>query len=332
MIAVTGATGHIGNVLVRILLNRGEEVKAVIPPDEDLTPLRGLKVEVATGDMRDPDSLMKALSGVEIVYHLAGIISILPGKKKVLEEVNVKGTRNVVEACLKNGIRRLVYVSSIHAVKEPPHGVTITESQPFDPQGVPDGYARSKARATLEVIRAIPQGLDAVIACPTGVIGPYDYKVSEMGQLIRNFVNRKLRIGVDGAYDFVDVRDVANGLVLACEKGRTGESYIFSGEQITIPDLLSLLEKATGIKAPSYKAPRWLARLAGLAATPYYLLSKAKPLFTAYSIDVLFSNSRISSEKARRELGYTVRSLADSITDTLSWYEEERKAVRPVTL
>lgn len=325
MIAVTGATGHIGNVLVRTLLSQGKAVRVIIPPDENMTPLQGLNVEVKTADLRDKDSLLKAFSGVEIVYHLAGIISILPGKKKVLEEVNVKGTRNVVEACLKNNIQRLIYVSSIHAIKETPPGITITESQPFDPSGVPDGYARSKARATLEVIRAIPEGLDAVIACPTGVIGPYDYRVSEMGQLIRSFVNRKLRMGVGGAYNFVDVRDVANGLILACEKGRTGESYIFSGEHITIPNLLSLLEKSTGIKAPRYKVPRLLARLAGMAATPYYFFSKSRPLLTAYSIDVLFSNSQVSSDKARQELGYSFRSLADSIADTLLWLKGELK-------
>jgi dihydroflavonol-4-reductase len=322
MIVVTGATGHIGNVLVRELLNRGNTVRAVVLPGEDTTPLHGLKVEIASGDVRDLDSLIAAFERADTVYHLAGVISIMPGKQKLLEDVNVKGTHNVVEACLRTGVRRLVYTSSIHAVKESPHGTFITESQPFDPSSVPDGYARSKARATLEVINGMKKGLDAVIVCPTGVIGPYDYKVSEMGQLIRDFMGSNIKACVGGAYDFVDVRDAVRGHILAGEKGRTGESYILSGEQIAIPDLFLILERATGVKAPRNILPRWLARTAGVLATPYYLLRKTRPLFTAYSIDVLFSNSLISSAKARRELGYSARSIKESVADTVAWLKE----------
>ncbi len=323
MIVVTGATGHIGNVLVRELISTGKTVRAVIPPGEDTTSLEGLKLEIVTGDVRDINSLVPAFEEADIVYHLAGVISILPGRQKLLEDVNVKGTYNVVEACLRTNVQRLVYTSSIHAIKEPPHGIVITESQPFDPFGVPDGYARSKARATLGVIEGVKKGLDAVIVCPTGIIGPYDYKISEMGQLVRDFMGRNIKACVGGAYDFVDVRDAVKGHILAAEKGRTGESYILSGEQIAIPDLFRLLEKVTGIKAPRSILPRWLARTAGILATPYYILKKTRPLFTAYSIDVLFSNSLISSAKARSELGYSARSLKESLCDTVAWLRKE---------
>jgi dihydroflavonol-4-reductase len=325
MIAVTGATGHIGNVLVKELIKRGEKVRVVIPPGEDTCPLQGLNVEMVPGDVREPESLRRAFTGAETVFHLAGIISIMPGKQKLLETVNVQGTQNVTEACLRTGVRRLVYTSSIHALKEPPKGTVITESQPFEPQSVPAGYARTKARASLAVLQAVQKGLDAVIVCPTGVIGPYDYKISEMGTLIRNFTGRKLKAYVDGAYDFVDVRDVAAGMVLASQKGRTGERYILSGDQITVSQLMSLLEKITGVKAPKFKAPCWLARGVGLLATPFYLLSRSKPLFTAYSIDVLSSNSLISSAKAQRELGYSPRSIRESLFDSVAWLKEEAK-------
>jgi dihydroflavonol-4-reductase len=199
MIVVTGATGHIGNVLVRQLLEENQEVRAVIPFGEDVSYLKNLQIEIVKGDVRDPDSLVRAFSGAEIVYHLAGIISILPGKKRLLEEINVRGTHNVVEACLKTGVKRMVYTSSIHALKEPPQGIVITESQPYDPSSVIGDYAQSKAKATLEVLDAIKRGLDAVIICPTGVIGPFDYKMSEMGHLIQAFLEKKMKACEDGA-------------------------------------------------------------------------------------------------------------------------------------
>ena len=325
MIVVTGATGHIGNVIVRELVSRGERVRAVIPPFEVASCLDGLKVEIVEGDIRQIDSLIQAFKGSDVVYHLAGIISILSGKSELLYQVNVEGTRNVVEACLKTKVRRLVYTSSIHAVKEPPHGIVIDETFPFDPDNVLGDYAKSKAQATLEVLRGVEQGLDAAIVCPTGVIGPYDYKISEMGQFIMDFIQRKLKAYVDGAYDFADVRDVATGLILACEKGRTGESYILSGEQITVRDLLLMLQEITEVKAPSLKIPAWLARTVGKIAPLYYRLTNTKPLFTTYSIDVLASNSQISSAKARRELGYSTRPVKESVTDAVAWFRENDK-------
>ena len=297
----------------------------MIPPFEDVSCLDGLKVEIVEGDVRQIDSLIQAFEGGDVVYHLAGIISILPGKSELLYQVNVEGTRNVVEACLKTKVRRLVYTSSIHAVKEPPHGIVIDETFPFDPDNVLGDYAKSKAQATLEVLNGVKQGLNVVIVCPTGVIGPYDYKTSEMGQLITDFIQRKLKAYVDGAYDFADVRDVATGLILACEKGCSGESYILSGEQITVRDLLLMLQEITKVKAPSLKIPAWLARTVGKIAPLYHRLTNTKPLFTAYSIDVLASNSVINSEKARCKLGYSARSIRESIEDTVRWLRENGK-------
>ena len=325
MVVVTGATGHIGNVLVRELLLRGEKVRVVIPPFEDASCLDGLKVEIVEGDVCHIDSFIQAFERGDVVYHLAGIISILSGKSEPLYQVNVEGTRNVIESCFKTKVQRLVYTSSIHAIKEPPHGIVIDETFPFDPDNVLGDYAKSKAQATLEVLNGVKQGLNAVIVCPTGVIGPYDYKISEMGQLIMDFTQRKLKAYVDGAYDFADVRDVATGLILACEKGCSGESYILSGEQITVRDLLLMLQEITGVKAPSLKIPAWLARTVGKIAPLYYRLTNTKPLFTTYSINVLASNSQISSAKARRELGYSTRPVKESVTDAVAWFRENSK-------
>lgn len=322
MIAVTGATGHIGNVLVRELLARGEEIRTVIPPSEDTIPLEGLRVEKIEGDILDVDSLTKTFKGADVVYHLAGVISILPGKSRLLHQVNVMGTRNVVQACLISSVRRLVYTSSIHAFVVPPDGTVIDETTPIDPDRVIGEYAKSKALATLEVLNGTKNGLDAVLVFPSGVMGPSDFRLSEMGQLIIDFVRGKLKMYVDGAYDFVDVRDVAQGHILACEKGHTGEGYILSNARVTIRALLSILEETTSIRAPSFKAPLWLAQFAARFTPLYCALTKARPRFTTYTLYTLTANCLISNEKARHQLSYSPRSIAESIEDSIKWFKE----------
>jgi dihydroflavonol-4-reductase len=320
MDVVTGATGHIGNVLVRELLARGAQVRVLIAPGDDERPLCDLEVERVQGDIRNPASLNSVFAGAERVFHLAGIISIVPGHTQLLEEVNVGGTQNVTQVCLENGVDRLIYTSSIHALVEPPHGTIVTEESGFDPNRVVGDYARSKARASLAVLDAVNQGLDAVIVCPTGVIGPFDFKPSEMGQLILDYAQGHLQASTEGAYDFVDVRDVVAGLILAAQKGSKGEPYILSGEQISVHQIMRILQTLTGVNPPSLVVPAWAARLAARVNPWYCRLTNTRPRFTEDSIYLLSSNSRISSAKARRELGYTARPLSASIADSLRWF------------
>jgi dihydroflavonol-4-reductase len=322
MVAVTGATGHIGNTLVREILARGERVRAAIPAGEDLMPLEGLAIERVAGDVRDFDSLTAAFGGADIVYHLAGIITISRGHVGLLQEVNVEGTRNVVHACLKTGVRRLVYTSSVHALEEAPYGTPVCEPKQLEPDKATGDYGKSKARATIEVLEAVKQGLDAVIAFPTGVIGPYDYKQSEMGQLVIDFVKRKLPAYVDGAYDFVDVRDVAAALIAAAEKGRKGEGYVLSGNVITVPELMALLEKLTGVKAPRTRLPLWLAKAVATFSPLYYFLARSKPRFTRYSLHVLKSNCLMDNRKARTELAFAPRPIEATVADSIKWFRD----------
>jgi dihydroflavonol-4-reductase len=323
MIVITGATGHLGNVLVRKLLYQNKKVRVVILPGEDTASLEGLEVQKVEGDVRDPDSLRRAFQGADMVFHCAGIISILPGQNQQLYQVNVLGTRNVVNMCLETRIKRLVYTSSIHALSEPARGIVFDESSGFNPENVLGEYSKSKTLGTLEVIKGIEKGLDAVILCPSGIIGPYDYRVSEMGKLIVDFVKGKVKVYIGGAYDFVDVRDVAKGHILAGEKGRKGECYILSGQQISVLQLLKFLEEITGVKAPSLKVPHQVARVTGFFNVLYCNLMKIKPLFTPFSIDVLASNSLVSCQKAQDELGYSSRSIYESIRDTVQWFKQK---------
>ena len=325
MILVTGATGHIGNVLVRDLLERGEQVRALVLPGEDLKPLEGLKLEVAVGDILDKDALATAFVDVDVAFHLAGIISIMPGENELVDRVNVSGTRNVLEAARNASVRRLIYTSSIHAIARIPHGTTIDESVPFDPDNPVGVYDRSKAQATLAVLEAVQEGLDAVIVCPTGVIGPNDYRGSEMGRLIEECAGSKPQLYVDGAYDFVDVRDVSRGLILAGEKGRAGEVYILSGERVTVQGMLDLVEHVTGNPVKRFKIPMWLARFITNFTPTYYRLTRQTPRFTPYSLETISSNSDISHAKAQRELGYQPRTLRQSVADTVGWLRGYRQ-------
>jgi dihydroflavonol-4-reductase len=326
MILVTGATGHIGNVLVRKLLAQGEKVRALIWLGEDTTPLKGLDAEQVVGDVLDPASLEPAMCGVETVYHLAGIISIMPGKNPFVWKVNVEGTRNVLEAARKAGIRRLIYTSSIHAIARAPYGVIMDESLGYDQNNPYGEYDRSKAAASLEVQKAVARGLDAVIVCPTGVIGPYDFRGSEMGEVIRCASEAQTMLYVEGAYDFVDVRDVADGLIAANKHGRKGESYILSGQKLSVSYMLETVREVTGKAFARIKIPFSLAEWAARYTPWYYERTKSKPRFTPYSLEVLQSNSNISSKKALKELGYKPRPVYESIADTVRWFLENRRA------
>ncbi len=273
--------------------------------------------------MLHPETLDQACRGVDTVYHLAGLISIMPGWNSMVQRVNIEGTRNVVAACRKANVRRLVYTSSIHALGRPEHGVIIDENTPYDPEHAISAYDYSKASASLEVLKACQEGLNAVLACPTGVIGPWDFRLSELGTIIRGAVKGQPQLYVKGAYDFVDVRDVAEGIRLAAEKGQTGHSYILSGERLDVQHLISTLWELTGKRFKHLRIPTALAKFAAKFTPLYYRLASVRPRFTPYSLATLESNSNISHAKASRELGYQPRPLLETLRDTVAWFEQE---------
>jgi dihydroflavonol-4-reductase len=302
------------------LIRCRRNVRAVVHPSETTDAIAGLEAEVVRADVRDDRALLAAFAGADLVYHLAGIITISGGQARLLHEVNVLGARNVARACLDAGVRRLIYTSSVHALEEPPPGVPLCETTEFRPEALDGDYAQSKARASIEIRKALEQGLDGVMVFPSGIIGPYDFLLSDMGRLFVDFARGRLGAYVDGAYDFVDVRDVVAGLLLAAEKGRRGEGYILSGERISVRGLLDLLERITGVRGKARRLPRWLARTAARFAPVYYGLKHARPRFTSYSLRVLASNCLMSSAKAARELGYAPRPLRVTVRNTIEWF------------
>jgi len=330
MILVTGATGHLGNVLVRELISAGEKVRVLIRPGESLKPLQGMLIEVIVGDILDREAVSRAMKDVKTVFHLAGVIAIRPGMEDMMQRVNVEGARMVAEIALENKVERLVHVSSVHAFRREPHGVVINENTPLALDGPGGSYDRTKAEGTKAVLEFVNKGLNAVIACPSGIIGSHDYLGSEMGKTLRSFSRNRMSILIDGAFDFVDVRDVARGLILARDKGLSGEIYILSGSQITIEKLHHLVSEASGKKTRTMKVPVKLALFVVSSIQGFFAWLKIKSSYTVYSLQTIVDNSLFSSQKAWRDLGYRPRPLAEAVADFLSWQQLQQKKLQPV--
>ncbi|MGC9468027.1 MAG: NAD-dependent epimerase/dehydratase family protein [Anaerolineae bacterium] len=325
MILVTGATGHVGNVLVKTLVSRGEEVRALVLPNDPCRSIECVNIERVEGNVLDPESLRDAMRGVEIVYHLAGIISIMPGAEDLMWRVNVEGVRNVAEAAMETGVRRLVHVSSIHAFQRMPEGVTVDESIPLALDNAAGTYDRTKAEGTLVIRQAAQTGLDAVIVHPTAIIGPEDHAGSLLGKTILGFAKRRLQLLVPGAYDFVDVRDLVDGLILAQEQGTQGHSYILSGTYATILQVKELVQKIANTTSRHIILPWRVAMGVAEIMQHIYRWAKLTPQFTPYSLRTLWENAHFTSAKARAELGFQTRPLPDTVRDILRW----RHALNP---
>jgi dihydroflavonol-4-reductase len=324
-VVVTGATGFLGNVLLRTFPpGVGPRPRALVRRGTDHTAIADLDVEQVEGDVGDYESLVRAFAGADVVFHLAGIVSIGSGKLQRLRATNVEGTRKVLAACREAGVRRLVYCSSIHAFVVPPPGTCLSEASPIEPSRSVGPYDKSKAEATLLVREATRQGLDAVMLFPTGVVGPYDFRPSHTGELVLACAQGRLKAYVDGAYNFVDVRDVAEGLVAAAERGRSGEGYILAGHNVTVRELLGTIGLVTGVPAPRLHLPFGLVRAVSFLIPAYYWATRQKPLFTTYSLDVISSGCTMTHEKASRELGYNPRPLLETMEDTVRWFRRRK--------
>jgi dihydroflavonol-4-reductase len=325
MIVVTGASGHVGNVLVRKLLEKGKEVTILLhPPTAVRASLEGLNVKKIDGDIRDYDSLIKAFAGAEIVYHCAATISIMPGKLEELRKTNVEGVRNVMNACREVGVSRVVHVSSVEAIGDASeNGAPIDESYGFNPDKAMLEYGITKAEGSLLVQEFVKEGMDIVTVCPVGVIGPYDFRPSQMGQMMLDFENGKLPAYPGyGGFDFVDSRDLIDGIVSAAEKGKPGDVFLLTSEHVTMPQMMDILEEITGKKKPKIALPYSLMRVIGFFAEQYYKVVKSEPVITRDSVKILHSNLKVNGSKARKELGFSPRPVKESMTDQLTWIKK----------
>ena len=319
---ITGATGHVGSNLTRHLLDTGRDIR-VLTHRTTGPSLEGLDVEIVKGDVRVPESLNKAMEGVETVFHLAACISITGGQGGKVKDINVTGARNVAEAALKARVRKLVHCSSIHAFDLMRAPQPITEQSPRSEHPKNNPYDSSKYQGEQQVREVIPKGLDAVIVNPTGVIGPHDYYPSRMGQVFLDLYHRRMPAVVAGGFDWVDVRDIVSGLIGAEDRGKTGENYILSGQFQSIRNLSLAVEQATGVKTPKLETPIGLARIGVPFARLWGALTKSEPLFTQEALDALAPYPHVSHNKATAQLGYEPRPLEKTLKDLYVWFESQ---------
>ena len=321
-VAVTGATGHLGSNLVRALVRRGDQVRVMIR--DHVVSLDGLDVERVPGDVRDEASLRRAFADVEVVYHLAAVISISGDPKGHVRAVNIEGTRRVAETALASGVRRMIHCSSVHAFDLYQRGAVdaIDEAWGRVPDQEPHfAYDRSKAAGERALREVMAKGLDAVILHPSGVVGPYDFGPSRMGRVLLGLYHRKLPSLLDGGFDFVDVRDVTQGLIAAADQGKSGENYLVTGHFLRVPELARLAEQITGVRPPRINAPMWLARVGVPFVEAVGRVTGREPLYTRESLAVLASHGRFTWKKAERDLGYSPRPTIDTLRDTYAWFE-----------
>lgn len=317
---ITGAAGHLGGTLVRALRDKDCQVRGLLLPGEK--GAAGANVRYVYGDVTRPETLGPFFEGVQpgeaILIHTAGIVDISQGLTPLMYDVNVNGTKNMLALCKAHGVRRMVYVSSVHAIPEGEALGVIAEVDRFSPEAVVGGYAKTKAEATQAVLDAAAQGQDVVVVHPSGILGPYDQAGNHIVQLVKDYMRGKLPACVRGGYDFVDVRDVAQGCLLAAEKGKAGSCYILSNRHYEAKDILAMVRDVQGgRKLPVL--PLWMARAAAPLFTAWARLTKRRPLFTKYSLHTLGTNDRFSHDKATAELLYLPRDLRHTVADTVAW-------------
>lgn len=323
MYLITGATGHVGNTLIRHLLavDSACKIRAFVLPNSNLASLEGLDVEIFYGNVLNPDDIAQAMEGIEIVFHLAGIIAISDRNSEMVEKVNIQGSINVAKSALQANVRRMIHVASIHIFERVPAGV-IDERIPLVTRENAAGiYDYTKAEAVRQLRDITKQGLDIVFACPTGIFGPNDYLGSEFGKTIRSYLEGTKHSTAKGGYDWVDVRDVAKGLTALIDKGETGELHLLGGNYASTEDLIltigKILNKSYEISVVPYPALRVMASVMSMLSK----LFNTQPSLTVYSLRTLRDNANISHQKASNVLGYRSRPFEETLRDTIAWYQ-----------
>lgn len=329
---VTGANGHLGNNLVRLLKLNNHDVRVLLLKGDTLKSLQNFNLDVYYGDVTDKDSLRPLfdLSKTNYSYqdlcviHAAGIVSIASKKHPLLDKVNIEGTINILELSQEYNVKQFIYISSVHAIKEPVDDVTITETDHFDPKDLIGNYAKSKAAATKLVYDAYKEGFPATIIHPSGIIGPFDEGKGHITQMIESYLNKKLSTRVNGHYDFVDVRDVASGIYQASLGTHLG-CYILSGEYISVKRMFEILKEISGRKRVTTVVARWFLNLIAPIIEWWFKIRKKSLLFTRYSLYTLQSHARFSHEKATQTFGYQPRPIETTILETAMWLIDQKR-------
>jgi len=320
VVCVTGASGHIGANLVRALLARGRRVRALVYKDE--RALAGLPVEKAACDITRPEECRAALRGTKTVFHCAGHIAISKTLEAGMMETNVRGTKNLVQAAVAEGVMRFIHFSSVHALSSKPEAEPVDETRPLVDRTAGMLYDRSKAEGERIVREAVGKGLPAVTLNPTAVIGPYDFKPSLIGEVLMLLARGRMPFLVRGGFNWVDARDVAVGALAAETRGTVGERYLFAGHWESVAGIAALVDRIIGQKRRYMTLPHWIAHLGAPFLSAAAKLTGKRPLYTHDSLHALRHHRYVSSRKAERELGFQSRSLIETVKDTLEWMNQ----------
>ncbi|MDE2288217.1 MAG: NAD-dependent epimerase/dehydratase family protein [Burkholderiales bacterium] len=320
-VLITGASGFVGSAVIRTALARGHRVRALVRAASPRDNLRGLDVELVEGDMRDAASMDKALSGVGILLHVAADYRLWASDPADIMRANLEGTRTVMQAALRQGVERIVYTSSVATLRVQGASAPVTESAPADEQQTIGIYKRSKVAAERLVEQMIArQGLPAVIVNPSTPIGPRDIKPTPTGRIIVEAALGKIPAFVDTGLNLAHVDDVAEGHLLALERGRIGERYILGGDDVLLRDMLGEIARMTGRKAPTLTLPRWPLYPLAHVAQGIARLSGKEPFLTVDGLKMSRYHMFFSSAKAQAELGYRARPYAEGLRDALDWF------------
>ena len=320
---LTGATGFLGSALARELLKDGRPLKLLVRKNTDTRNIEELDCEVVYGDLRDRDSLKSALVGCKTLYHTAAYYSLWNRDKQIIYDINVQGTRNILQSALESGIEKVVYTSTVGCIGLSQDGSPADEKQPMNPAFLCNDYKLSKYQAEQVALEFFGRGLAIVIVNPSTPVGPRDIKPTPTGKIILDFMNHKMPAYIDTGLNLIDVNDCARGHILAEEKGQPGERYILGNKNMSLKEILLALETITGIKAPRIKMPYWVAYATGLACEWVSdSITHRPPAVPLAGVKMAKHFMYFDSSKAVRELGLPQNPVDNALAKAVSWFRE----------
>jgi dihydroflavonol-4-reductase len=321
---VTGGSGHVGGNLVRELLSRGYQVDCLVR--SDTRALDNLDVKLVKGDMLNPKDIAPLMTDSDIVFHSAAFVAVEKIQEDLMHKINVEGSRSIATAAVESGVKKMIHFSSVHAFEQQPTSESLVETRPLvtDPKALP--YDRTKAEAQKVVLGYRDQGLEVNVIHPTGIIGPYDFKPSRMGEVLRDITNGNMPFAINNGFNWVDVRDVVKSAVNCVDMGVDGQNYILPGHWASIPHLSTMIKRITGNRTHLVSVPFWMAYLALPFASVSSRISGKRPSFSRGSLQALAIQCKnIPGTLANEHLDHQPRPLLDTIDDTVSWLTKNQQ-------
>jgi dihydroflavonol-4-reductase len=320
---LTGATGFLGSALARELLKEGRTLKLLIRKNTDTRNIDNLDCELVYGDLRDRESLKSALAGCKTLYHAAAYYSLWSRDKKIIYDINVQGTRNILESALEAYVEKVVYTSTVGCIGLAEDGSLANEDRPMNTATLCNDYKLSKYQAEQVALELFNKGLPVVIVNPSTPVGPRDIKPTPTGKIILDFMNRKMPAYINTGLNLIDVNDCARGHILAAKKGRLGERYILGNKNMSLKEILMALEVLTGLKAPRIKLPYWVAYSSGLACEWISdAITHQPPVVPLAGVKMAKYFMYFDSSKAIRELGLPQNLVEDALGQAVHWFTE----------